>query len=348
VFAGFLSVVPALAHDRLDPVIVLSAEDQGAAMASHGGKQAAAQANAVEGSLALEGAASSRPRGRPRPSLDQDRAAIFDAAAAWERTDAGKFVLAHFRQIWGHPLGAVIFTTVPRLTGTWRGQEVIFGSNTAPFPIATSSGAIEIDFIIFLNPIDYRADGILNLASNGALFHHTIASLVFTELSVLSGLSHSSARRIFPTIASNRILQNSLSLFSLAALAVPGLAAPGASEAKFSIPQTTIPSFDAVGTRGESPIPSGLDFANLTLRQAYEADSSLSFPMNGSRPAERADHSGHADPSGPWAGLPIAHDQNEYSVAIEIIHQRGLHLAPGFLLRLVAAADVGEISVDAH
>jgi hypothetical protein len=271
--------------------------------------------------------------------FSQDRGVIIAAALAWAQTDAGRFALAHFQQIWGYPLGKVIFTAVPRPSGMWRDQEVIFGSNTAPFPVvAESGGAVQMDFIVFLNPIDYAPDGVLSLAVSGAKFHHTIASLVFTELSVLSGLSHDAARQIYPTIPYNKVLENSLTLFVLArAAGAQSLTLSGAADEKLMIPQLTDPAFDRVVADDASPIPSGIDFANLTFQEAHAAHPALPFPMDDGAPVERANHWGVADPNGPWAGLPIAHDQDEYETGIRLLRQQGRQLVPGFMIRLIAA-----------
>jgi hypothetical protein len=61
--------------------------------------------------------------------------------------------------------------------------------------------------------------------------------------------------------------------------------------------------------------------------------------MYGGAPVDRANHMGLADPDGPWAGLPIAHDQDEYDAAIRVLHKRGRRLVPGFMLKLVVSAD---------
>jgi hypothetical protein len=292
----------------------------------------------MQGVLATYALRSAPSRHRFEP-FSEDRGAIITAALAWAQTDAGRFALAHFQQIWGYPLGKVIFTAVPRPSGMWRDQKVIFGSNTAPFPVvAESGGAVQMDFVVFLNPIDYAPDGVLSLAVSGAKFHHTIASLVFTELSVLSGLSHDAARQIYPTIPYNKVLKNSLALFVLGrAAGMQSLTLPGSADEKFMIPQLTDPAFDRVVADDASPIPSGIDFANLTFQEAHAADPALPFPMDDGTPVERANHWGTADPNGPWAGLPIAHDQEEYETGMRILRQQGRRLVPGFMIRLIAA-----------
>jgi hypothetical protein len=281
----------------------------------------------------------SSPSRRSFEPFSQDRGAIIAAALAWAQTDAGRFALAHFQQIWGYPLGKVIFTAVPRPSGTWRDQEVIFGSNTAPFPVvAENGGAVQMDFIVFLNPIDYAPDGVLSLAVSGAKFHHTIASLVFTELSVLSGLSHDAARQVYPTIPYNKVLENSLALFVLGrAVGAQSPSLFDSADEKFMLPQLTDPAFDRVVVDDASPIPSGIDFANLTFQEAHAAHPALPFPMDDGAPVERANHWGMADPNGPWAGLAIAHDQDEYETGIRLLRQQGRRLVPGFMIRLIAA-----------
>jgi hypothetical protein len=275
------------------------------------------------------------------PSLGEDRPIIARAVAAWVRTDAGRFALARFQQIWGYPLGEVIFAAVPRPSGTWRDREVVFGSNTAPFPVTGADGrSVQIDFIIFINPIDYAPDGVLNIASGGAGFHHTLASLVFTELSVLSGLSHDPAREVYPGVSYNKTLQNALALFGLDAGDEGRGTAAVLRDGRLFLPQSTDPAFDAVGGKA-SPIPSGLDFANLSMREAHAVAPALSFPMKDGSPVARADNRGSADPHGPWAGMAIAHDQDEYETAIEILHHHGRRIAPGFVLKLIATSDAG-------
>lgn len=296
------------------------------------------------GQLPMQGAVatSALPLGSSRPRVEpfsQDRGAIITAALAWAQTDAGRFALAHFQQIWGYPLGKVIFTAVPRPSGMWRDQAVIFGSNTAPFPVAAESGgAVQMDFVVFLNPIDYAPDGVLSLAVSGAEFHHTTASLVFTELSVLSGLSHDAARQVYPTIPYNKVLQNSLALFGLGrAAGAQSLMRPDSADEKFVLPQLTDPAFDRVVADDASPLPSGIDFANLTFQEAHAAHPALPFPLDDGAPVERANHWGMADPNGPWAGMSIAHDQDEYAAGLRILRDRGERLVPGFMIRLIAA-----------
>jgi hypothetical protein len=273
------------------------------------------------------------------PSLSEERAVIASAVATWVQSHAAKFLLAHFQEIWGYPLGDVIFAPVPRQTGTWRGHEVIFGSNTAPFPVMAESGrAVRIDFVIFVNPIDYAADGLLLTSLGGVAFHNSVATLVLTELSVLTGLTHDPARVTHAAVLRDKVLQNSLALFGLdAGMATGTGGSPGFEDGKLLIPQTTDPAFDAVSADIVTRIPSGLDFANLTFREAHAVNPNLNFPMIDGQLAERADHSGKADPNGPWAGLPIAHDQDEYDTGLRILHQLGRHLAPGFIIKLIAA-----------
>jgi hypothetical protein len=329
------------AHAALGRLFAVAAgdidEDADAAAALQTGPEAAEQRPA-QGALATYTPRSRSRRRRVEP-FSQDRGAIIAAALAWAQTDAGRFALAHFQQIWGYPLGKVIFTAVPRQSGTWRDQEVIFGSNTAPFPVvAESGGAVHMDFIVFLNPIDYAPDGVLSLAVSGAKFHHTIASLVFTELSVLSGLSHDAAREVYPTIPYNKVLENSLARFVLGrAAGAQGLTLPGSADEKLMIPQLTDPAFDRVVADDAGPIPSGIDFANLTFQEAHAAHPALAFPMDHGAPVERANHWGMADPDGPWAGLAIAHDQDEYETGIRLLRQQGRSLVPGFMIRLIAA-----------
>jgi hypothetical protein len=315
-----------------------SDEDDAAMAAALRTEPEAAGRLSLQGAVATSALRLGPSRHRIEP-FSQNRSAIITAALAWAQTDAGRFALAHFQQIWGYPLGKVIFTAVPRPSGMWRDQEVIFGSNTAPFPVAAESGgAVQMDFVVFVNPIDYAPDGVLSLAVSGARFHHTIASLVFTELSVLSGLSHDAARQIYPTIPYNKVLKNSLALFVLGrAVGAQSLSLSGSDDEKFMLPQRTDPAFDRIVADDASPIPSGIDFANLTFQEAHAAHPALPFPMDDGAPVERANHWGMADPNGPWAGMSIAHDQDEYAAGIRILRERGQRLVPGFMIRLIAA-----------
>lgn len=279
---------------------------------------------------------------RTHALLAQDWSTIANTVHAWGRSEAGKFVLAHFEEIWGYPLGEIIVAPVPRLTGVWRGKEVVFGSNTVPLPVTMAYGPVAIDFVIFINPIDYRSDGVLSVASDGSVFHQTASSLILTELSVLSGLSHSPARAIYPTIASNKPLQNALQLFALASTARDKFATIGLAGTHFMIPETTRPAFDALSSDLVARIPSGLDLANMTFAEVHAIDPSLALPTDGEKPVERADHTGRVDPNGPWSAFSIAHDHDEYEAAMDVIHQYHRHLAPGFILEFVAAMDGGE------